>query len=144
ALDFLLAQEGVDPARVAFVGHDFGGMYGSIVAGIDGRAKYYVIMAVTTKLSDWYLLGKQPKSKEAYVAEMAPLEPTQYLRDARVAAYLFQFAKNDEFVTAEHAKEYVDAAQGEKRAETYDADHGLAIAKAREDRIAWLKSKLYP
>src|SRR5262249_57326088 len=31
ALDFLLAQEGVDPARVAFVGHDFGGMYGSIV-----------------------------------------------------------------------------------------------------------------
>src|SRR5262249_53575147 len=106
ALDVLLAEPGIDAARVGFVGHDFGGMYGSLLAAVDPRARFYVIMAVTTKLSDWFLLGAPPKSKPDYVARMAPLEPTLYLARAR-AAFLFQFAKNDEYVTKAHADEYV-------------------------------------
>ena len=37
ALDVLLAQPNVDPARVAFVGHDFGAMYGVLEAANDKR-----------------------------------------------------------------------------------------------------------
>jgi len=62
ALDVLLAEPGIDAARVGFVGHDFGGMYGTLLAAVDPRAKFFVIMAVTTKLSDWFLLGAPPKS----------------------------------------------------------------------------------
>jgi len=144
ALDVLAAQPGVDAERLAFVGHDFGGMYGSVLAGIDGRPKWYVIIAVTTKLSDWYLLGDQPKDKQAYVAQMAPIEPLPYLRGARAQGFLFQFARTDRFVTPEHAKEYADAAPAEKRTEIYDSGHGLDIPKAHADRVAWLRDKLTP
>jgi prolyl oligopeptidase family protein len=142
ALDYLLKQPGVDPERIAYVGHDFGGMYGSILAKVDGRPKHYVIMAVTTKLSDWFLLGKQPKDKGKYVAQMAEIEPLPFLRDAKAKAFLFQFAKVDKYVTPEHAKEYVEAAPGEKRVEYYEADHDLDVPKAHADRLDWLRQKL--
>src|SRR5262249_7428311 len=45
ALDVLMAQPGIDPDRVAFVGHDFGAMYGSILAGVDHRPSAYVLIA---------------------------------------------------------------------------------------------------
>ncbi len=38
ALDLLIAQPNVDPNRLGVVGHDFGAMYGSILAGVDRRA----------------------------------------------------------------------------------------------------------
>lgn len=143
ALDVLLAQPGVDAARVAFVGHDFGGMYGSLLAAVDPRAKFYVIMAVNTSLSEWFLLGAPPKSKPDYVAKMAPLEPTLYLARARAGGFFFQFAKNDEYVTKAHADEYVAAAQGDKQAVFYDADHGLDVPAAHQDRLTWLRAKLH-
>jgi dienelactone hydrolase len=146
ALDALLAEKGVDPGRVAYVGHDFGGMYGSILAGVEPRPKIFVILAVTTKLSDWFLLGKQPKSKADYVARMAALEPLPYLAKARPRAVYFQFANKDEYVTKAHADEYVAAAHpisaGDKKVSSYDAEHDLDVPPAHKDRIAWLKEKL--
>jgi dienelactone hydrolase len=37
ALDVLLAQPGVDRARVAYAGHDFGAMYGIVMGAVDKR-----------------------------------------------------------------------------------------------------------
>lgn len=148
ALDVLLAQNGVDAERVAYIGHDFGGMYGSILAGIDPRPRVLVILAVTTKLSDWFLLGKQPASKADYVAKMASIEPLPYLSRARPRAVFFQFAKKDEYVTQAHADEYVAAARptspapADKKVTRYDADHDLDVPPAHSDRITWLRSKL--
>jgi hypothetical protein len=47
ALDLLLAQPGVDANRVAYVGHDFGAMYGVVLGSVDPRATCYVLMAGT-------------------------------------------------------------------------------------------------
>jgi dienelactone hydrolase len=145
ALDVLLGQKGVDKGRIAYIGHDFGGMYGSILAAVDPRPQTLVILAVTTKLSDWFLLGAPPKSKPDYVAKMAPIEPLPYLAKAKPGAVFFQFAKTDEYVTKEHADEYVAAARptsGEKKVMTYDADHDLDVPAAHTDRLAWLRAHL--
>ena len=43
ALDVLLAQPGVDPKRIAYVGHDFGAMYGAVLAGVDRRVSVWAL-----------------------------------------------------------------------------------------------------
>src|SRR5262249_44150625 len=45
ALDLLLLQPMVDQKRIAYVGHDYGAMYGSLMAGVEKRVKTYVLIA---------------------------------------------------------------------------------------------------
>src|SRR5215213_3810774 len=47
AIDLLLDQPGVDSKRLAYVGHDFGAMYGVLIGQIDARPSCYVLMAGT-------------------------------------------------------------------------------------------------
>ena len=80
SLDLLLAQHGVDRARVALVGHDYGAMYGAIVAGVDGRAKTHVLVAATASLLDWaFFYGKQPVSMATYRREHEALSLCDHL-----------------------------------------------------------------
>src|SRR5690349_6099838 len=52
-MDLLLSQPNVDSKRFAYVGHDFGGMYGVLAGSLDKRPTQYVIMAATPRFSDW-------------------------------------------------------------------------------------------
>ena len=59
ALDVLASIDRVDPKRLAFVGHDFGAMYGAIVAGLEPRITNVVFVAGTSKFADWFTLGRK-------------------------------------------------------------------------------------
>lgn len=142
AMDLLLAQPGVDPARVAFVGHDFGAMYGMIASAQDRRAKTYVFMAPTPHFIDWFLFRQQPKDLEAYKAQLAPLNPVNFVGRLAPAPVFFQFASKDFYVTAEEAAEFYAAANPRKHLATYDADHGLHPPAVAADRVAWLEREL--
>jgi len=39
-LDFLLETPGVDKERAAYAGHDFGGMFGAMLAGRERRVRF--------------------------------------------------------------------------------------------------------
>lgn len=58
ALDVLLAQPTIDPERIAYVGHDFGAMYGALAVASDPRVHAFAFMAGTRSFSDWFLYGK--------------------------------------------------------------------------------------
>src|SRR5687768_14858814 len=102
ALDFLLAQPGVDPERIAFVGHGFGASYGGVLSGLEKRVKAYVLMNGWGKLSDGflspYLLGSSV-DQTAYREKMAAVEPVMYISHAAPAALLFQLGHNTQYVT---------------------------------------------
>ena len=144
SLDVLLSEPGVDASRVAYVGHDFGAMYGAVLSGIDPRPQYYVLMAGTATFAEWYLLGAHPADTAAYEAQMAVLDPPQYLRESKARAYLFQYADNDRYIKADRAYPVFDAAPAPKSMVVYAADHSLNVPQARAERNEWLIAHLVP
>jgi dienelactone hydrolase len=142
-LDLLAARPEVDPTRLASVGHDFGGMYSSVVFGADDRLQALVVMTPTARWPDWFYRYWQISDPEAdYDAAMAPMDPVTWLPLAAPRPVLLQFAANDQYVTADVAAEISAAAGDTARTETYpDASHELDEA-ARADRDAFLAEEL--
>ena len=142
ALDLLLSQSNVDKTRVGFVGHDYGAMYGMLMAGVDQRINTFVFIAATQSLNDWAFLGPQPKSKAAYLKQNANLELTDYLRQVRNASKFFQFGKGDFYVSQADAAILFAAATQPKQRKMYDAPHKMQSNEITKDRDDWLATQL--
>ncbi len=142
ALDLLLSQSNVDKTRIGFVGHDYGAMYGMLMAGVEQRISTFVFIAATQSLNDWAFLGPQPKSKSAYLKQNSNLELTDYLRQVRNASKLFQFGKGDFYVSQADAAVLFAAAPEPKQRKLYDASHKMELKEIARDRDDWLVKQL--
>jgi len=142
ALDLLAAEPGVDRARLALVGHDYGGMYGMIAAGSDKRAKTCVFAATTSSLANWAFFARQPASKVEYIRRNAVFELTDYLHALGDTSVLFQFANRDVYVSRAETSVLAAAVPGRKERKFYDAEHDMKIEQAATDRAAWLTKEL--
>ena len=142
-MDFLSQQPNIDPKRFAYVGHDFGGMYGTLAGSLDKRPTHYVIMAATPRFPDWYLyLPKlEGSAREAFINQMAGIDPITHVANLSPAPILFQFGNDDFHVPLERAEEFFAAAQEPKEMKIYESGHGLN-EEATRDRKDWLKNKL--
>jgi len=143
SMDFLLSQANVDSNRFAFVGHDFGGMYGVLAGSLDKRPTHYVIMAATPRFPDWYLYAPklEGEAREAFIRQMAEIDPITHVGNLSPAPILFQFATDDFHVPRERAEEFYTAAKEPKEMRWYGSGHGLN-EQATQERIAWLTSSL--
>ncbi len=145
ALDLLLDQPEVDKNRIAFVGHDYGAMYGAIVSGLEKRVKNYVFIAGMGTFSDWSLkYWKEPKThgEETYRKVLSEVDPINFIAKANQANFLFQFADRDIYITKEQANAFSGAVKRAKEVKFYDAGHDLNVDAARKDRIEWLARQL--
>lgn len=146
ALDLLLSQPGVDARRIGYVGHDYGAMYGAIVAGVDKRVKSYILMAPIGSFSYWslaYWLKKESDTfKEEYLRALGPVDPITHIPRAAPAALLFQFANSDEHIPKAEALAFSAAASKPKEVKWYDAKHDLLVEAALKDRREWLTRQL--
>lgn len=144
-LDVLLTRTDVDPKRIAYVGHDFGAMYGSILAGIDRRAKSYVLVAGTTTFHDWFLTYWKPApadKQEEYRAGMAAFDPIRYVDHAAPGALFFQFSTSDRFIPNTTAEEFYNAASNPKSVKWYPVPHQMKNDDITNDRLDWLNKQL--
>jgi len=143
AMDLLLSQSGVDPKRFAYVGHDFGGMYGVLAGSLDQRPTHYVVMAATPRFPDWYLyLPKlDGEAREAFIKQMAEIDPITHAPNLSPASVFFQFGTDDPHVPMERAEQFFASAKEPKEMKWYEAGHGLN-STATVDRKDWLKKKL--
>ena len=142
-VDVLLAQPRVDKKRVAYVGHDFGAMYGIVMNAVDRRISAAAFQAGTSTFSEWFLYNQEklaPEGKAAVVQRLSPLDPVGFIGKLGIPV-LLQFAKKDFYVPPDKAQALFDVAREPKRIEYYDSGHGLN-AQASSDRQAWLRERL--
>ncbi len=146
ALDVLLAQNGVDPDRIAVVGHDFGGMYGATLAMVDDRPDALVIIAATPRYVDWFFFTAQDLSEEQRQAlrdQFAPIDPITAIPYAEGKPILFQFGGNDPYVSTEAAEEFYAAGLPPKLNQAYpDLGHAMDSAFVQADRLRFLRRYL--
>lgn len=146
ALDVLLAQPGVDPQRIGVVGHDYGAMFASIVAGVEARAKAYVLIAGTSRFSNWYLFGSstgrpQGEALTKFKEQLAVIDPVEAIAKTKAATF-FQFGETDKYTPREDFIAYYMAAPAPKRIATYPSDHPMEAPIIRFDREVWLSEQL--
>jgi dienelactone hydrolase len=143
AMDLLLSQPQVDAQRFAYVGHDFGGMYGVLAGSLDRRPSHYVVMAATPRFPDWYLYMPrlEGEARQAFMSQMSEIDPITHVPNLSPAPVLFQFATDDFHVPRERADEFFGAAKEPREMKWYESGHGLN-AEATQDRKVWLKKML--
>src|SRR4029453_2705324 len=127
ALDVLLARPDVDPRRGASHGHDFGAMYGGVLAGVDPRVTAgFALQAGTTSFADWFLLSAKltGEARQRFIEPLRPLDPVHYVGRAQAPGAL-RFAKEARPVPQEAADAFFPAAREPKEVRWYDAGHGL-------------------
>ena len=143
AMDLLLSQPCADPKRFAYVGHDFGAMYGVLAGSVDARPTCYVLIAGTSRFPDWYLYYPKLEGdkRDSFIQQMKPLDPVERVGQLSPAPILFQFGNDDPHVPVKRAEMFFDGAEDPKEILTYDAGHGLNEA-AKQDRMVWLSQRL--
>lgn len=143
ALDLLLSVPGVDAHRLAYVGHDFGAMYGVLLGAVDPRPRAYVLMAGAPVFADWYLYYPplEERERQEYLDRMTPLDPVQNVSHLAPMPLLFQFGDDDPHVPLERAEVFFTAAAEPREQKIYPAGHELNET-ARKDRIEWLSACL--
>ena len=147
--DLLLQRKDVDPKRLVYVGHSYNASTGGFLAGIDKRFKAFVLMAgnlsdeVDMKSKEYQDFRKQVGAEkvDAFMAKYAWLDQGKYVAHAAPASVFLQYARQEEFLTPQRAKEYYAIVSEPKQMKIYDAPHSLNAA-ARRDRIAFLVKEL--
>jgi len=151
-LDLLLQQPGIDPKRIAYVGHSYGGIAGGVLAGVEPRIATFVLIGALVsevrhiqenKSSYWQVMRRNMSPDEfAKTLElMRETDPDRYLPKAR-APVLVQCGRLDSDDNVRACPEVYQIAGGPKRLIWYDDDHNFTSLEALRDRLAWLEKYL--
>jgi hypothetical protein len=137
-IDLMTSRLWPDTGPLAFVGHDYGAMYGALLAQVDSRVTALVSMAGHPHFATWFMKYWDAGSGgSTYESDIATLDPIHYLAALRPMPVLFQFAADDEFVSEEDRAEMVAAVPYPVESVVYESDHRLND-QAMNDRCAWL------
>jgi dienelactone hydrolase len=143
ALRQLQRTPGVDPRRVAIVGHDYGAMYGVLVADQHPELAAVVLAAPDAAWGTWfatYWLDCNGAKARAYNGLFHGLQPARHV--GRLGSrLLLQWAGQDTYVS-EAVRDRYTAAVPQAKVELYPtADHQLTT-RAKVDREAFLALRL--
>lgn len=151
-LDWMLQQPGLDPKRIAYVGHSYGGIAGGVLAGIEPRIAAFVLSGAVPSFAQHMEVNGSPYWQEMRnsmtAAEFArtlelvrETDPGRYLPAAH-APVLVQCARFDTDDNVKGCPEVHNFAGGPKRLAWYDDDHNFTSLEALRDRLDWLQKYL--
>ena len=142
-LDRLAGTRAVDPHRIAVVGHDYGAMYGALLADQDPRVSVLALQAPDATWGNWFAthwLGLQGQARADYGALFPGLDPVDHV--ARLGSrVLLQWAGDDKYVAADVADAVSAANPLATRLDYPTADHQLGD-RAIADLAGFLTAQL--
>jgi dienelactone hydrolase len=143
ALDRLASVKAVDDSRIAVVGHDYGAMYGALLADSDERVSTMVLQAPDAQMGNWFAtfwLQLEGQERADYLALFADLDPVDHT--ARLGSHvLFQWAGEDIFIPAEVRAAYA-ASSPDAQVELFERSDHEFTDEARVARLAFLADEL--
>jgi dienelactone hydrolase len=129
-LNWLISQNYVSGSRIAVVGHDYGAMYGALLADSDARVHTAVLATPDATWGHWfvkYWLGFTGSRAAHYKALFTSLQPVRHV--SRLGSHeLFQWAGQDIFVSASVRKRFAAAAPQSSVDFFPRSDHQLTTA----------------
>lgn len=142
ALNLLRTEKTVDKKHIAYVGHDYGAVFGAILAPHEPALKTWVLIAGAADISSWYTYGSgtgTPKDDDLqkFTASFAAIQPHVSLQKSKTPV-LLQFAHKDEFLPDEQKQKLHKAAPKGSEFKLYDSDHAMTLPQIRADREQWL------
>ncbi len=144
ALDRLSSERSVDPGRIALVGHDYGAMYGALLADSDTRISTMVLQAPDALMGNWFAqfwLGLEGADRDAYLAMFADLNPVDHT--ARLGnRVLLQWAGKDDYIGQDVRDAYAASSPLAQVKLYATSDHEFRDS-ARVDRLAFLTEELH-
>jgi dienelactone hydrolase len=143
ALNWLIGRPYVDRDRVGLVGHDYGAMYGALLASSDHRVHAAVLATPDATWGDWfvkYWLGYTGPRAAHYEGLFDKVQPVDHV--SRLGAHeLFQWAGQDIYVSASVRRQFAQHAPRAQVDFYAGSDHQLTDA-ALADRDAFLARQL--
>jgi dienelactone hydrolase len=142
-LDRLATDPAVDDSRIALVGHDYGAMYGALVASSDHRVSAMVLATPDALMGNWFAkhwLKLDGQAREDYLGLFAGLDPVSHTAHLG-RRLLFQWAGEDGYVGPGVRDAYAARSPGAQVRLYERAGHQLTDA-ARVDRLAFLSQEL--
>jgi len=139
ALDILVARPDVDPHRLAFVGHSWGGDLAEIMAGVEPRLTAVVVLSGSSRVAtDMFTLGS-PAQPRDYMAAASAMDGYRFVAIPGHRQLLIQFGRQDDSIPDAQRTELVRSAAGHVTRRDYDAGHDLInYPEAAADRLSFL------
>ncbi len=143
ALARLASEPSVDDSRIALVGHDYGAMYGAILAASERRVSAMVLEAPDALMGNWFAkfwLRLEGQERDDYLALFAGLDPVD--NTARLGSHvLFQWAGEDVYIGPDVRNAFAASSPDAQVLFYEHSDHELTDP-ARVDRLAFLREEL--
>jgi dienelactone hydrolase len=142
-LTWLIKHRYIDQSRVAVVGHDYGAMYGALLAQTDKHVHVAVLATPDATWGHWfvkYWLGFTGAHATRYDALFTKLQPVRHV--SRLGSHeLFQWAGQDIYINADVRSRFAQHAP-EAKVDLYPTSDHQLTDQAQADRDAFLAHQL--
>jgi pimeloyl-ACP methyl ester carboxylesterase len=153
AVDYLETLKTVDPKRIAFVGHSYGGISGAALVAVEPRIRTFVLIGAVARMTrhvgeadiePWITWRKDlsPGQLSSELAQFRAIDPDNFILAPTHGPVFFQCG-NFDFINVQPCLDLTAAASAPKELRWYDTDHPFADLEATLDRLRWLETQLH-